>query len=341
MGSQSNDGKWLLIGLVLLASLAAVAPAGAQTSGDRARLELDRRVIDLGDVPKGKDAEARFTLRNAGAAVLELRATEPACGCALADYDDRVAPGESGQLIATLLTDELRGPVTKGIELYSNDPDQPSIILTVRATVVGSVELFPLEEMFMRKREDQPWRGLLLVRMHPTESGELRVGELETSDPGLVAEARRLDGRTPRGNGLPSGWPGDWVVEVRFRDGRPLFGRRRENVSFSTGLSREPRVVVPIEFNLQAPVNLSREQIPLRSGATSATIVGSVRKGLDPAGLRVEGRPAELDVRLEREGGRLFKLHVTWKGGEPQPAHVVVRVGEEKLVLPVDWGGTP
>lgn len=73
-------GKRLL--LVLLLGLSCVAgqafgqePAGAAAIGPR--LEVDATEIDLGQIDKGADAKATFTLRNTGDQTLEILKAKP------------------------------------------------------------------------------------------------------------------------------------------------------------------------------------------------------------------------------------------------------------------------
>jgi len=230
--------------------------------------------------------------------------------------------------------------------VHSNDPVRPRLTLTLRVEVLGSVSVLPQEVLFMRSRPGEPMVARGLIRQDPTEKGGiLEVSDVEVSEDWLVASVERLFEAQPRGGGLPAGRAGDWRLEVHFRDDEPVFGRRRANVSFRTGLPRQPSVELPVIVNLQAPVNFSKPQLTMRptsGGMTGDPMVVSVRRGLDPSQLRVEARPSSLEVEIEPSGERMFKVGVGWKGEDRPEALLIFHVGDERIRLPIVWvGGTP
>jgi hypothetical protein len=212
-------------------------------------------MVDLGVVSVGEEAPARFAVENTGSGVLEIFGADPSCSCTVTEFDDAITAGQVGYIRARLDTTELLGPVTKGIVVDTNDPDRPKLVLTLKANVVGSVTLLPQPHVFMVKRAGQPYMGRLLIRKEPSERGELAVSDVTPSVDWLKASVERLAEPRPRGGGLPAGRTGDWVLELRFPGDEPVFGRRRAQVRFRTGLTRQPVVVVEVESSLRAPVD--------------------------------------------------------------------------------------
>jgi len=47
----------------------------------------------------------------------------------------RLKPGERGRFTARLNTKGMRGMVLKTVEVLSNDPERPKVVLTIRADV--------------------------------------------------------------------------------------------------------------------------------------------------------------------------------------------------------------
>lgn len=242
-----------------------------------------------------------------------------------------------GYLKATLHTDTLRGTVGRGITVDTNDPTTPRIRLTIRATITGSVVVYPSENLMFNNATARQNRTRLLVRRDPTETGELKVGDIKPSADWFAVKATRLEEPTPAGNGLPAGQPGDWLLEAELVGTVP-YGVTREKLSFTTGLARQGEVTVSVLGNLSPPVNLtsqSIELVPADGQPASATVMFSIRRGLDPAELRVEAEPETLKVTVEPTGRRFFKAQVTWNGAEFHGGAIVFSLGQESYRVPV------
>jgi hypothetical protein len=240
-------------------------------------------------------------------------------------------------------TSNLEGSVSKLVTVTSNDSGNPKIELTLRADVLTSVSVLPQDNIYMRSRGGQPWEGRALIRKDSTETGRLEVSDIRTSADWMVVKATLLDTPTPRRPGVPVGVPGDYLLEIRFRDGTPVFGKRRETLTFATGLPREPRATLVVFADIQAPVNLSTERLTLSrrtDGRAAGTLVISVRKGLDPSRLVTEADPPGLDVRLEPTGKRMFRVQIVSQSIAAGKGRVDFRVGKEYARLAVDWSGS-
>jgi hypothetical protein len=335
---KTGFSSWVA-SLLALGFLGGVVPA--EESPKPPRAVVPRMILDLGVVPVGPDAVSSFAIHNNGEGTLKIFEVDTSCSCTVADFDPLIGPGSVGHVRVNLLTTELSGPVTKGVIVRTNDPQQETIVLTLKALVRGSVSLFPESVIFMRKRAGETPVGRLLISKARGEEGALEISDVTLSDPRLVATAVRLETARPRGGGLPAAAPGDWVLEVRFRDDMTVYGRVEEQLRFRTGLARQPEMTVELESNLQAPVTLSTKSLVLDRTEDGArgTVFVSVRKGLDPGLLRVEVEPAGLDVEIEPSTERLFKLQVSWAGGALSGASIRLAVGEDSVVLPVELPG--
>jgi hypothetical protein len=245
--------------LLVCGGTASGAPT-VDTAQGVPRAHVPDPIVDLGVVSVGEEAPARFAVENTGGGVLEILRAEPGCRCAVTEFDRTIAAGQVGYVRARLDTTELLGPVTKGIVVETNDPDRRKIVLTLKANVVGSVTLLPQPHIFMVKREGQPYVGRLLIRKEPSERGVLAVSDVTLSVDWLTASVERLEEPRPRGGGLPAGRAGDWVLELRFAGDEPVFGRRRGQVRFRTGLTRQPEVRVEVESSLRAPVPVEGQE---------------------------------------------------------------------------------
>lgn len=92
-------------------------------------------VKDLGVVPKGDHVTAIFTIKNEGTADLVIHEVRPSCGCTVTKFDQVIAPGASGTVTADLDTANLVGADVKTVTVFTNDPDNAQISLTVKSDV--------------------------------------------------------------------------------------------------------------------------------------------------------------------------------------------------------------
>lgn len=247
-----------------------------------------------------------------------------------------------GFVTVSLDTTQLQGSTVKGIIVKTNDPRNRSVILTIRSHILGSVDILPHSVTYMRRRSGQAPVARCLIRQEPTERGTLSVSGITTSDDRLVVTAHKLEQPRPRRDGVPRGEPGDWLLEIRFRDDRPVYGKFAGKVAFRTGLPRQPLVTVEVESSLEGPISLSTPRlvlVPAADGEARGTVFASVRPGVDAGDLRVVADPPELEIALQPTTQRLFKLNVRWGGGRLSDASVSFHVGGETLRMPVVWSG--
>ena len=239
----------------------------------------------------------------------------------------------------TLDTASLRGSLGRNISVYSNASNAPSLFLTLRATILAGVELYPQTQIMMDNRKPELHSARLLIRKVITQPGQLVVSDVVASADWLAVSARPLEPDSPGDPELPEPWPGDWLLEIAF-DGPPSNGRTQQAVRFKTGLDLEPDVEVPIDVMGWPPVNISTERLVLEASPAEApkiaTVVFSLRRGLDPELLEVEGEPSSIGIRFEKSGRRHFKLHASWQGGDEREGAIHFKLGRESFRLPVE-----
>jgi rhodanese-related sulfurtransferase len=119
------------LGLGLLLFLAVGATADAT-----ATLGVDSATYDFGAVIEGTMVTHAFILRNGGNATLDIASVRAACGCTTTALPtSSLAPGESVALEARVDTSNFSGRIMKEIYVDSNDPANPTAVLTVQGEV--------------------------------------------------------------------------------------------------------------------------------------------------------------------------------------------------------------
>lgn len=262
----------------------------------------------------------------------------------MASFDEAVPPGKAGSIRASIHTQNYRGAIYKTIAVRDNDPSQPAIQLTVKARIVGSVDIFPYPALALAARQrgfETPAR--LLVRQDATESGTLDIEGLHASAPWLHVEARKVTAVEPPADGLPQAKPGDVVLSVQVADPPPA-GIHAESVAFQTGLTREPVVTIPVHVTVRAPLVVSPADLILNAvpgtppRATGAAVV-AVRNGLDRSALTVTSTDPAFKVATEPAGARRVRVTVSWTApgatAEPASTELTFRLGDATAHLRV------
>ncbi len=80
----------------------------------------------------------RYEFTNKGNDTLKIQTVKAACGCTTTDWTKTgIAPGAKGFVSITYDPRNRPGPFNKGVDVVSNDPDQPRITLVVKGEVVA------------------------------------------------------------------------------------------------------------------------------------------------------------------------------------------------------------
>lgn len=113
--------------------------ATSQPDELRPRLQLERNYWCLGEVAAGSELRARCTVRNYGDRRLIMYEAPKKSGCCSPTATPIVVPpGESVHFTVTSRFEPAPGAVTKQVRFHTNDPDRPTVTLTLAAMVIGN-----------------------------------------------------------------------------------------------------------------------------------------------------------------------------------------------------------
>jgi hypothetical protein len=142
------------------ASKPAAAPApgnpAAPSTAAAPKLVAVEAIRDVGKVAKGEKVKVDFELRNEGAAELLISSVRPTCGCTVASFDEKIAPGGVGRIHAEVDTVDFGGPIAKTITVHSNDPVQPRLTLTIKARIEPQIVTSPGYARFVYVQNQPP-----------------------------------------------------------------------------------------------------------------------------------------------------------------------------------------
>lgn len=133
--------RWIVFpGMLLAGFLVSGSPAAA---GPRA--QFDKEIHDFGKVRSGSTVTEEFTLTNQGDAPLIIKELRSSCGCTKAIHGSReVPPQGQTKIVATFDTTGMRaGRKGRAVFVDSNDPQRPTVTLTLTADIVRDLVVEP------------------------------------------------------------------------------------------------------------------------------------------------------------------------------------------------------
>lgn len=101
------------------------------------RLFVQPTTHDFGNIKQGEVVSYTFILTNGGGDLLKISNVTATCGCTVAKPEkDELIPGESTNLKVTFNSTGRYGKQTKTVKIFSNDPENPEVRLTITGIVV-------------------------------------------------------------------------------------------------------------------------------------------------------------------------------------------------------------
>jgi uncharacterized protein DUF1573/flagellar associated PapD-like protein len=176
---------------------------GGATSGTPKAEVVAGKVYDFGSVLNAMPVAHVFKIHNAGTGTLVIGGVQTSCGCTAAKpTKSQLPPGEDSDIAVTFDTRFDKGPATRTITVYTNDPAAKSIVLTIKGDVKVQVEATPAQVAFgdVKHGTDQTRQVLLDDLVGGTDpakaSQEFKVQSITNASPNIkVVETPRTDGK--------------------------------------------------------------------------------------------------------------------------------------------------
>ncbi len=271
-------------------------------------------MVDAGKVPVGEPVEVEFTLENRGTAPLEVTQVRPACGCTVAEYDETIAPGATGTVRAVLDTTSLVGPNAKAVTVYTNDPANPRIQLTIKSNPQPFLTVEPgyaRFTSFVHDEEDQTQQQLLWT----DDFEALEVTGVETPAEWVEASFRPATAaeRSEEGTGA------QWRIEVTLAKEAPV-GPVADQVVVRTNHPRQKSIAIPVSGFVRPMVAVTPPDVDFgKVDPAEEQQWGILVRNFGSAPLAIEGVRSTvpgIEVEVEPlEEGQRYKLVFT-----PTPA---------------------
>jgi hypothetical protein len=131
------------VGQVIGAASPASKPA-AEPNGPPPKIVFEQTIHDFGAVAPGSLNPCKFKFKNEGNGILKISEVTKTCGCTVFTLEKNdYAPGESGAIDVGYNASKASGPVTRHLYVLSNDPVNPRIDLTIKASISQKISYEP------------------------------------------------------------------------------------------------------------------------------------------------------------------------------------------------------
>lgn len=290
--------------------LLLVGTAAAQETAGAPRMVIENPTFDFGSVEEGVPVEAVFRITNSGSGPLEIKRIQPSCGCtATSSSSSTVGEGETTEIHATFDTAGFQGLKVKTIRLYTNDPKQPTAVLTLRGTVREEILVDPPRVYFgdVPKGKEQT----RVVSLLTNEGSNIRIEDISSRSDQLVlqAEDSARDGKLGK----------RVLVTLRDTVGAGVF---RSTLVARTTSTKRPLVTVPVFARVEGDLKIvpSYVSFDLLQGPLARPVTQRVElQNYGPQPIRLESiesdNPAVLVQAREVKPGQLFEITVALAAG--------------------------
>jgi Protein of unknown function (DUF1573) len=123
----------------------------------QAQLAWEKTELDLNPAAGADAVVANFKYENKGTTPINIKAVRTSCGCTTAALaKNTVAPGEKGEIVATMKIGDRTGMQQKTVTVETDDPKAPSTILTFKAMIAQILELQPAFVFWQANEKPDP-----------------------------------------------------------------------------------------------------------------------------------------------------------------------------------------
>lgn len=245
-----------------------------------------------------------FLLKNKGDKQLLIQEVKSTCGCAEAKPSTtEIPPGGTAHLTIAFESEKRYGPQEQRAFVRTNDPVNPTTVLTIRADVVSDYVLKPAVLAF----GEIPYGHDAVRTIHISDGG---TGTFDVN--AVSAPHPQITVRVSDTNVLQNGR--DYRIDVTVTDQMPL-GFFREYLHVHTNVTEETVLKIPIVGRVKGNIELSVEEVLLGlllpgEGATREIKITSSRS--DFVVLGATGPPEIVVLKAEEiraEAGKAYVLH--------------------------------
>jgi hypothetical protein len=261
------------LALTLTAPFAVAQETKAAADEAKApRLTLTEPIKDFGTVPKGEKLEWAFEVKNTGTSDLEILAAKPTCGCTVADFTKIIKPGQSGKVTAHVDTTNFAGPISKSVQLDTNDPAAASAQVTITAIVKPYVEAHPAGFVRFNMLQGDAEKQSVLLYSEETEPFE--IVKIESPQDWIKVEAMKAVGEDARPKFGKEG-QNQYRIDITVGGDDTRVGPLAEKVRIITNSKHQPEYMLSVSGVVRPPFRV--EPTGINFGEVAPTDTAATR----------------------------------------------------------------
>ena len=277
--------SFMMAAIVVHASLAfaqmpatGTMPALDPNDENAPRVTVLEPVKDYGTIPKGDKLDWAFVVKNSGKSDLQIISATPGCGCTVADFDKVIKPGQTGKVTAHVDTTNFAGPIAKQVTVNTNDPSNPTTVLTIHAVVKPYVEAYPRGYVRYNILKGQP--GTDTVTLYSEEDEPFQIVKIESPEDWIKVDAKKIDNPKELAPGVGRSGQNQYKLNIQILPNAKV-GPLTERVHVITNSKHQPDYYVTVSGVVRpayrvdpAAVNFG-EVTPVDTAATRVITVHS------------------------------------------------------------------
>jgi hypothetical protein len=225
---------------VILALCAALLVAATVLAAGKPKATIAEPLKDVGTVSKGDKIVHDFVIKNEGDADLQITNVQPACGCTVADFDKVIKPGQTGKVHAVVDSSTFSGPISKGVSVFTNDPEHPQIELTIHAKVEPYISIKPGYARYITV-QGEPLEGNIAQTLWAPDGTSWDITGVDSPYPFLAVtfHEAKPEERLPDAKGK------QWKVEMKLSN-QAKVGPLSDYVTVHTNHPKQKIVQIPV-----------------------------------------------------------------------------------------------
>jgi hypothetical protein len=315
-----RPARRLAAALAVAAAASWLAPAASAQELPPPQVTVAEPIWDAGIVARGTKVVHEFVLHNRGVQMMAIREVRPSCGCTVVSYDPSIPPGGDGRVRAELDTEGLMGAIAKEVTVFTGDPANPAVQLTIRAQVQPALDAQPGYFRFVHV-QGAPAESARQVIWSP-DFPALEVLSAVSSLPFVTVTVRQA--KTSERLVQSTGDGKQWVVEATLAS-EPPPGPLAGTVTIATNHPRRKSLEIPLAGFVRQQLAVAPPAFDFgtfdagqpRRGSLLVTNYGSEPVELLGVDTDVRGLTARID---EREKGKRYDLILTLSADVPKGA---------------------
>jgi hypothetical protein len=132
------------------------------------KLVVERTSYDFGEIVPGSSNTAVFNFRNAGDKPLKIADVKKCCGAVTELDKEELSPGETGVLSVKYRTGQRTGILSKKVSMFTNDPENQQVELSITGKVVQTLEWTPTKFEISPYKQDVSCPDITIKSLNDT-----------------------------------------------------------------------------------------------------------------------------------------------------------------------------